>query len=82
MDRSNYNKQIIRCISLVQAVFLQKREKVALGYPVNSTYEMTITQYPDPPTSLLEFNAVGGSAINTLLVDDTFRPNQGLNQAC
>ena len=63
-------------------MFLQKREKVALGYPVNSTYEMTRTQYPDPPTSLLEFNTVGCSAINTFLVGDTFRPVQGLNQAC
>ena len=57
----------------------QETEKVALGYPVNSTFEMSIiTQYPDPPTSLLEFNDEAGLMTGTWLVGDTFRPNSGI----
>ena len=57
----------------------QETEKVALGYPVNSTFKMNIiTQFPDPPTSLLEFNAVAGLPIGTWQLGDTFRPNSGI----
>ena len=37
-----------------------------------------ITQYPDPPTSLLEFNDEAGLPSGTWLVGDTFRPNSGV----
>lgn len=57
----------------------QETEKVALGYPINSTFEMSIiTQYPDPPTSLLEFNDEAGLPSGAWLVGDTFRPNSGV----
>ena len=56
-------------------------DKVGLEYPVNSEYTMTIiTQYPDPPTSLLEFKdpSEGQLPIGTWVVGDTFRPNSGV----
>ncbi len=54
----------------------QEAEKEALGYPVASTFKMNIiTHFPDPPTSLLEFNAVAGLTIGTWQLGDTFRPN-------
>ena len=59
----------------------EEKDKVALEYPVNSTYSMNIiTQYPDPPTSLLEFNVEGGPSlpIGPWQVGDTFRPDDGV----
>ena len=37
-----------------------------------------ITQYPDPATSLLEFNDEAGLPIGTWQVGDTFRPDDGI----